>query len=105
MSYTLYIYYENERICKFKSNTDDLNIMYKDGGEFLILDAFKKKISIDEQIKFYKNYINTIYRQKRDCYKIRASDLLLFRDVFLALYKFNEINSEDIIILKNKIID
>jgi len=34
MSYTLYIYYENERICKFKTNTDDLNIMYKTGENF-----------------------------------------------------------------------
>lgn len=102
MSHTLYIYYKDERMALFKTNTTDLNEMYEYCSKELILDGFKKNMNIKHQIKFFKNFLDQIYQRKMNSYKIRHSDLLMFRDVAFALYKYNAYNVNDIIVLKNK---
>lgn len=102
MSHTLYIFYKDERMALFKTNTTDLNEIYEYCSKQLIMDGFKKKMKIKNQIKFFKNFLEQIYKRKTNSYKIRHSDLLMFRDVAFALYKYNEYDINDIIILKNK---
>jgi len=102
MSYTMYINYEDEYICKFPVNSTDLNECYKEMAENMVRDGFRKGANISQQIALFKRVCNLVYKNKINCHKIRRSDYLLFLTCILALHKYRQIDTTDFIILKNK---
>ena len=101
-SYTMYLYHNDERIFKNKLFTDDIQKIYHDMSYKLIINGLKNNISIDKQISTYKIFMDKIYKMKINCYKIRASDLLMYCSCFFALHKMNQVSPDDCIIIKNK---
>lgn len=101
-SYTLYLYHNNERMFKHKLLTDNMQTIYDEMSHELIINGFKNNMNLDKQIDTYKKFMDKLYKQKINCYKIRASDLLMYCSCYFALYKFNKIPLDDCIIIKNK---
>jgi hypothetical protein len=99
--YRLYLYENDIIIGKFKTRTDDMDLIYKEYGEEIILDGLRKGFCIDKQIDKYKLFIEGINKQKSNCEKIRASDLYMYLCCYSALYKFNKV-SEDHMFFKKK---
>jgi len=88
--YRLYLSDGDVTIAKFKTRSDDMNLVYKEYGEEIILQGLRKGFTIEQQVKKYKLFIEAIHKQKRNCYKIRTSDLFMYLSCYSALYKFNE---------------
>ena len=76
-------------IGRFKTRTTDLNLLYKEMSEPVVLQALKDNINIKVQIKNYKLFCDNIHKQKFNCYKLRASDLIMYLTCYLCLTKFN----------------
>ena len=100
--YFLYIFYENDLFCKFQCRGDDINILYEEYGKDLIIDGFKKNMNLKDIIHISKNFLKRIYKLKKECYKVRASDYMICLSCVMALYKLNEYPLNDIILLKKK---
>lgn len=101
-TYTMYIYYKDTYMCKFPTTTTDPYVVYEVMGKESVNEAFQKGINYKTQIKVFKKFCNLILKKKLNCYKIRASDYLLFLSSFLALLKYKQVNYNDILFLKNK---
>jgi len=101
-TYTFYIYYKDTRLSKFKTYNDDLEGLYKEYGEGLIRDGFKHGMNIPYQIKWFDKFIDSIYKQKIDCYKIKSSEHLQVLSCFLGLIKYGQIDCTDYMFIKNK---
>jgi len=99
--YRLYLFDGDVSIAKFKSTTDDMDLVYKECGEQLILDGFKQGINIENQSKMYQMFIDKIKKQKSNCQKIKASDFYMYLSCYSALYKFNK-ETDDPMFLKIK---
>ena len=100
--YTLYLFYKDIQIGKYKMIGDDFNKLYKSFGERILREGFMHGKSIKDQSKTYTLLCNTIYKQKINSEKIRASDYLMFLSCYINLVKFNLIDYNDFIFLKNK---
>tara|TARA_R110002096_G_scaffold137433_2_gene290844 strand:- start:177 stop:494 length:318 start_codon:yes stop_codon:yes gene_type:complete len=100
--YTLYLFYNDIQIGKYKMIGDDFNKLYKSFGERILREGFMNGKDIKTQTKTYKQLCDTIYKQKNNCEKIRASDYLMFLSCYINLVKFNLIDYNDFIFLKNK---
>ena len=100
--YEMFIFYKDKRLCKFKVNTDDINEIYNEMSNKLVMDGLRNDISIDKQIERYKIAIEIIHNRKENCYKVRASDYLMTLCCIMSLVKFNQFDLDNIIILKNK---
>ena len=99
--YKMYLFNDNKIVGKYKTTTDDMNLIFTEFGEEIVRDGFKQKINIKTQIDMYKNFIEVIDKQKRHSEKIRHSDFYLYLSCFCALYKFNE-ETDDVLFLKCK---
>lgn len=88
--YRLYLSDGDVTIGKFKTTTDDMNLIYKEFGEQIILDGLRQGIKINTQIDMFKVFIDEIHRQKRHSEKIRHSDFYMYLSCYSALYKFNK---------------
>ena len=100
--YRLYLYDNDIVIGKFKTRTDDMDLIYKEYGEEIILNGLRKKFSIEQQTNKYKSFIEAINKQKSNCEKIRASDLYMYLSCYSALYKFNQVNDDHMFFKKKK---
>ena len=101
-TYYLHLDYNDLYIAKFKVRTDDINLVYKEISEKIILEGFRNGYTIEEQVHRYKVLCDKIYQQKDRCEKIRASDFLLFFSCYVALCKFNQIKPTEYMFLKKK---
>lgn len=101
-TYTMYLNYKDTYICKFPTTTTDPYVVYEVMGKDSIRDAFSRGINYKRQIEVFKQFCDLILKKKQNCYKIRASDYLLFCSSYLALLKYKQIDYNDIIFLKNK---
>lgn len=99
--YKMYLFNDEKIIGKYKTTTNDMNLIFKEFGEELVRDGFKQNINIKKQIEMYKTVIEEINKQKRHSQKIRHSDFYIYLSCFCALYKFNE-ETEDVLFLKCK---
>lgn len=100
--YNLYLSHHDLSISKYKVKTSDLSLLYKQLAEHIIIDGFNKGFTIDKQICKYKAFIDKIYKLKVNCYKIKASDYLMYLSCYLCLYKLNNCLIDEPIILKIK---
>ncbi len=95
MTYKLYLYNDNEDIIgKYTTKGDDMEKVYQTFGARIIRQGFKSGMSIPQQIITYQEYIKVINKQKENCEKIRASDLLMYLSCYCALYKFKTIEGD-----------
>jgi len=101
--YKFYAYYNNIRVGKYPVDKDNLDEMYDIMSKQLIMDGLQRGMNIKSQIKFYKSYCSKISKMVDDCYKVKASDFLMFLSCYTALIKFNEIPSTDYLFIKRKL--
>jgi|TARA_R110001632_G_scaffold114922_1_gene226379 hypothetical protein len=99
--YNMYLFDEEKIIGKYKTRTDDMNLIFTEFGEKIVMDGFKQNINIKTQIDMYKTFIEEINKQKKHSQKIRCSDFYIYLSCFSALYKFNEA-PDDVIFIKCK---
>jgi hypothetical protein len=69
--YWIYLFHENKILSKFLFDDGDFDNLVNKYGNKAIVDGLKRGMNIDKQIIFYNHFINAIYRQKINCYKIR----------------------------------
>tara|TARA_R110002020_G_scaffold311311_1_gene526961 strand:+ start:1125 stop:1463 length:339 start_codon:yes stop_codon:yes gene_type:complete len=102
-TYTQYIFHNDILISKFKAKGDSLEDMFNIHCKPMLLNTMKRhNISLHKQIDTYEEYCNTIEKQKFNCYKIKASELLLYNTCYCSLVKFGKRDPQDCIFLKNK---
>ncbi len=101
--YNFYCYYKDIRVGKYKCSGDDFNELYEQMSKGLIMDGFEKGMNIQEQIKFFQVYCNKISEQVDKCYKVKASDFLMFLSCYVALIKYNVIHETEYLFIKNKV--
>lgn len=94
MYYRLYLINENyeKSICNFKCIGNSMEECYNEYGKQLVENGLRAGHSIQSQIKSFKLFMWAIHKRKDDCYKIRATDYLMYLSCYCALYKFNEMN-------------
>jgi hypothetical protein len=100
--YYLHLDYKDLYIAKFKTKSDDINLIYKEMAENIIMDGFKRGFTIQQQIDKYTSFCDSIYKMKDHCEKIRASDFLMFFSCYFALCKFKCIKPNEYMFLKIK---
>ena len=99
--YNMIIFDGDVVVGKYKTKTNDMDLIFKDCGEEIVRDGFKQGINMETQINMYKTFIEEINKQKRHCQKIRHSDFYIYLSCVCALYKFNQ-ETDDILFLKCK---
>ena len=102
MSYKLYLWHKNERMCKFNVEGDDPEKVYDCYSKKLIINGFKNNIDVKKQVLIMKKLMYELYQQKINCQKIRASDLLMYLSCFFAVRKLDEMDTDNFIFLKVK---
>lgn len=93
--YWIYLFHENKILSKFLFDNGDFDNLVNKYGNKVIVDGLKRGMNIQKQIIFYNHFINAIYRQKINCYKIRKSDHKLNLCSFLALHKLNKLKNDE----------
>lgn len=99
--YNMYIFDGDVVIGKFKTTTDNMDLIFTEFGEKIVRDGFNQGFNVATQIDMYNVFINEIHKQKRHCQKIRHSDFYIYLSCVLALYKFNQ-ETCDFLFLKCK---
>jgi len=94
-TYWIYLFHKNKILSKFLFDEGEFDNLVKKYGNRAIVDGLKRDMSIDKQIKFYNVFIESLYKHKINCYKIRNSDHKLNLCSFLALYKLNKLKNDD----------
>jgi hypothetical protein len=102
LKYNLYLYHNNVFIGKYGLFYNDIEKLTKEYTQEILIDAFKKGLSIKEQIIILNKFCDKIAQMKFDCYRVRMSDLILFMRTALCLFRYNEKSWNDFIILKIK---
>jgi len=100
--YNMYLDYGDLSIGKYKVRSTDMDKIYNQMAKPIILDGFKKGFNVKQQIYKYKLFLDKIHKLKKDCYKIKASDFILYLSCYMCLYKLDNTLLEPPIILKIK---
>jgi len=101
--YNLYIYHKHTYLAKFKTTTNDMTKLNKYLSEDLIRGGMEKGFTIPYQIIVHNEFADMIYKQRINCEKIRASDLMMLLHSQMALHRFNKKSSDDFLFLKKKV--
>tara|TARA_R110001599_G_scaffold348736_1_gene576263 strand:- start:401 stop:760 length:360 start_codon:yes stop_codon:yes gene_type:complete len=101
--YNLYIYHDNIYIGKFKTTTNDMTKLNKYLSEDLIRGGMQKGFTIPYQILIHNEFAEMIRRQRINCEKVRASDLMMFLHSQMALHRFGQKSTDDFLFLKKKL--
>ena len=102
LKYNLYLYHNNVFIGKYGLFHNDIETLTKEYTQKILVDAFRRGISIERQIKNLTKFCDKIAQMKFDCYKVKMSDLILFMNTALCLFRYNQKSFDDFIILKIK---
>lgn len=101
--YRFYIFDNNNIICKYKVKTNNIEDIYKTHGKYLMENGMKLGYTLKSQIEKYEDYINAVNKRKDNCYKIRASDLLMYLSCYCCLNKLNMMDDNHFFVkIKNK---
>ena len=98
--YRLYLTNGSKTFCSFKCTGNDMYDCYNEYGKKLVINGLKDGYSLKQQIDRYKTFMNILHKRKEDCYKIRASDYLIYLGCYCALYKFNEMDDNHFFLKK-----
>jgi hypothetical protein len=102
MTYTLYLYYKDVYLCKWHTNGQDMDKVYDEFAKDFVERAFREGYNIKRQIKLYHDFLNHLYNQRRNCEKVKTSNLLMGTGAYFGLIKFNQFSHLDYHFLKNK---
>ena len=102
LKYNLYLYHNNVFIGKYGLFHNDIETLTKEYTQKILVDAFQRGISIKQQIKNLTKFCDKIAQMKFDCYRVHMSDLILFMNTALCLFRYNQKSFDDFIILKIK---
>tara|TARA_R100000734_G_C3209492_1_gene25178 strand:- start:100 stop:474 length:375 start_codon:yes stop_codon:yes gene_type:complete len=102
LKYNLYLYHNNVFIGKYGLFYNDINKLTKEYTQQILVDAFRRGVSIQQQIKHLTKFCDKIAEMKFNCYKVKMSDLILFMRIALCLFRYNQKSFDDFIILKIK---
>ena len=97
--YNLYIYHNDTFLAKFKTTTNDMTKLNKYLSEDLIRGGMDKGFTIPHQILVHTEFAEMIYKQRINCQKVRASDLMMLLHSQMALHRFNKKSTEDFLLL------
>ena len=100
--YNMYLDYGDLSIGKYKVRENDLEKIYDQMAKPIILDGFKKGFNINKQIQKYKLFLDKIHELKKNCYKIKASDFIMYLSCYMCLYKLDNKSVDPPMILKIK---
>lgn len=100
--YNFYCYYKDIRVGRYKCHEDNYDSLYNEMSKQLIKDAFLNGVNYKQQIQFFKVYCDKISNMVNNCYKVRASDFLMFLSCYVALIKYNEIPETDYLFMKRR---
>tara|TARA_R100000935_G_scaffold26672_1_gene46645 strand:+ start:4839 stop:5183 length:345 start_codon:yes stop_codon:yes gene_type:complete len=101
-TYTLYLFYEDTYLAKYKVRSDDWKNIYKEYSEKTIILGMKIGWKLKDQNKKCKWFITDYEKRVRHCERTKKSDLMLLLSTFFIRYKMNDTKC-DFIFLKNKI--
>jgi hypothetical protein len=102
LKYNLYLYHDDVFVGKYGLFHNDLNRLIQEYTQHLLIDAFRRGVSIQGQIRQMKQYCDKIAQMRRHCYRVRMSDLILFMNIALCLFRYNQKSFDDFIILKKR---
>ena len=102
LKYNLYLYHNNVFIGKYGLFYNDIETLTKEYTQKILVDAFRRGVSIERQIKNLTKFCDKIAEMKFNCYKVKMSDLILFMNTALCLFRYNQKSFDDFIILKIK---
>jgi len=101
--YNLYLYHNHTYLAKFKTTTNDMFKLNKYLSEDLIRGGMEKGYTIPYQILIHQEFANMIYKQRINCEKVRASDLMMLLHSQMALHRFGKKSTDDFLFLKKKV--
>lgn len=102
LKYNLYLYHNDIFIAKYGLDHNNINLLLKEYTQKCLETAFRNNISIDKQIKTMNKFCNNIAKMKEHCYKVKMSDLILFLNTALCLFRYNQKSWDDFILIKIK---
>ena len=102
--YWLYLYHNDIYLGKFKTIDDNLKKLSKHLSEDIIRSGMLKGYTINHQIILHNAFANMIAKQRKNCQKVRASDLRMLLSSHMSLYRFGNIPSTNFLFLKKKVI-
>ena len=101
--YNLYLYHKDTYLATFKTTTNDMTKLNKYLSETLIRGGMEKGYTIQDQILVHTEFAEMIYKQRKNCEKVRASDLMMLLHSQMALNRFGKKSTEDFLFLKKKV--
>ena len=101
--YNLYIYHNDIFLAKFKTTTNDISKLNKYLSEDLIRGGMEKGYTIPYQILVHYQFAEMIAKQRENCQKVRASDLMMLLHSQMALHRFGKKDTNDFLFLKKKV--
>ena len=101
--YNLYIYHNDIFLAKFKTTTNDMSKLNKYLSEDLIRGGMEKGYTIPYQILVHYQFAEMIAKQRENCQKVRASDLMMLLHSQMALHRFGKKDTNDFLFLKKKV--
>jgi len=102
LKYNLYLYHNNVFIGKYGLMDNDINKLINEYTQKFLVGAFRQGVSIKNQISNLTKFCDKIAEMKFNCYKVKMSDLILFMNAALCLFRYNKKSWNDFIILKIK---
>lgn len=102
LKYNLYLYHNNVFIGKYGLMDNDINKLINEYTQKFLVNAFRQGVSIQNQISNLTKFCDKIAEMKFNCYKVKMSDLILFMNAALCLFRYNIKSWNDFIILKIK---
>ena len=101
--YNLYIYHNDIYLGKYKTTTNDIYKLNKYLSEDLIRGGMEKGYTIYHQTLVHNEFADMIAKQRINCEKVRASDLLMLLHSQMALHRFGKKDTTDFLFLKKKV--
>lgn len=102
LKYNLYLYHNDIFIGKYGLVHNDINRLIQEYTQAFLVDAFRRGVSIEGQIRQLTKYCDKIAQMKNNCYKVKMSDLILFMNTAFCLFRYNQKSFNDFIILKKQ---
>jgi hypothetical protein len=100
--FKLYMYYKDQLLCKWDGEGNDWEEIYKQYSKPVMEQSLRSGVSLKKQLIISKTCVEHIYKQKINCYKIRASDLYILLAPYFMLVKFGILSTDNFIFLKKK---
>jgi len=100
--YTLYLYYDDIRLLKHKTNFDSWELFYHCLSEPFIKDSMSRKENLATITIACRLCLSQYLDYVKKGYTLSWDECKLVLCSYFTLYKFNKISDDNIILIKNK---